>query len=158
MGFGSSPFGTSPWGADPVVAPSTRIVAPPVGAMKFDGATRTFVQNVDGTMAGIHPVDQEVALALSLEEGAVGSTKGLGHHVRRIKRSVGPTVIADVTDAVKFALRRPLSRKDIVILSIDVDNTRVRGRIVIAVQYVNLRTLPPGQDPAKAGQQIVRTA
>ena len=143
MGFASKPFGTAPWGADPVVGPSVRLLPGQIAAAQFDGASRAFLQNADGSISGIHPVDQEVALALSLEDGAIGSLSGakaVGHRLRKIKRSQGPTVVADAQDAVRYALRRVIARHDISIQSIDVDNTTVRGRIVVAVAYINLRT------------------
>jgi hypothetical protein len=158
MGFASKPFGTAPWGADPVVAPSARLTSAPITAGRFDGASRAYVQNADGSIAGIHAVDQEVALALSIEEGALASAVTTGHRIRKIKRSAGPTVVADVQDAVRFALRRVLARQDIAIRSIDVDNTTVRGRIVVAVTYVNLRTLPAGTDPRSASAQTAKAS
>jgi hypothetical protein len=140
MGFASQPFAVAPWGADAVAAPSAQVstTASPT-ALAFDIGTKSFLQNADGTMKSIHPVDQEVNLALGIEAGAIASAVDVGHRMRRILRASGPTVAAAARDEVNRVLARLLARRDIKLLGVDVDTT-TRGRIVAIVRYVNLRT------------------
>ena len=140
MGAGSYAAGTGFAGADPVAPFSAVVTSSTPQAVMFDIGSRTLVQNADGTMKAVHPVDQEVMLCLGVEAGKVSSVPDLGHRIKRIARAGGPSVVANVQDAVKLALANVLKRKDIQINRIDVDVTTVRGRIVAAVEYLNLRT------------------
>lgn len=144
MGLASFPCGIGPCGADPVAASSPSVIHAPTttpSLPKFDIGSRAFVTNADGTLVQVHPVDQEVNLALGIEEGQIASAKTVGHRIRKIARAGGPDLVARVTDAVNIALSLPLTRKDIKILDVSVDATTVRGRIATAVTYLNLRTM-----------------
>lgn len=140
MGIGSFPAGMGPAGGDPIPDPSAPIFKPPIQAAKFDIGTKTQVQASNGTLVSVHPVDQEVNLRLGIEEKQIASAVTVGHRIRQITRSGGPDVQSRVIDAVNIALADPLARKDIKILGVDVDAKTVRGRIVVAVNYLNLRT------------------
>lgn len=155
MGSATQPCGASPLGADSVAAPSAQVViAASPTAPAFDLGTRAFAQNADGTLASVHPVDQEVNLALGIEEGSIASAKDVGHRFRRIIRAAGPTVAAAVRDEANRALARPLARRDIKILSVDTDSTKVRGRIIAIVHYTNLRTQTVQASPVKTTSRV----
>lgn len=140
MGLFTAGFGTTPFAADAVAPPSAPLATSVPAALTFDQKSRSFLQNADGTMASAHPVDQEVALALGIEWGTIASAKDVGHKFRKILRASGPSTVAAVKDEVNRVLARPLARKDIALLGVDVDTTKVRGRILVFVRYKNLRT------------------
>lgn len=141
MPLGSFAFGTFPFGADPVPAPSSRVVLPPQGAVDFNIGSRGATQLASGALLATHPVDQEVNLALGVEQGKIASAPTAGHRLKAIlKRAGGPSLVVDAQRGVREALAAPLSRDDITILAIAVDAAQVRGRVLIAVTYKNERT------------------
>ncbi len=140
-GSGTYASGTGSAGFDPVGTVS----APPLTqnapkALKFNPATRDF-DITEGVYAALHPVDQRVALALTIELGSIPSAPNVGHTLRRMRRSSGATVEADAKDRVRQALKTLLDAEDIAIDRIEVD-AETRGRVIVVVYYVNLRLGP----------------
>ena len=139
-GLGSAPLGSLPCGAPSVQSHSAAPGVASPRAIKFDLATRSFPMNADGTLVDVHPVDQTVELALGIELGKIPSASTVGQRIRAAaNRLAGTKLVATVTDAINAALAAPLANNDIATLGVAID-TSVRGRIVVAYQYVNLRS------------------
>lgn len=138
MGAGDHPAGEGPAGFDPPAEPAPLRRAEPPRALLFDGATRDFPRDADGRYRDIHPVDQEVALALLVELGAVGPAPATGSTLRAIPHAGGPTLKADVRNRIHLALARPLAAKDIEEIAITVTTPRP-GAIRVIYDYLNLR-------------------
>lgn len=138
-GAGSSPAGATPAGLDVVVqAPTQRAPAP--AALRLDLGTRDFVV-IDGAYAELHPVDQEVLLALGIEKGKLASTPDVGNRIRRNRR-VAPAILETVVrNDVRLDLAHLLDAGKIELLAVDVD-TSVRGQTKVAITYRNLRLNP----------------
>lgn len=139
MGAGSFPAGFGPAGADPVYVAGA--VIPPVlpRALKFDPQTRRFVQNADGSMADIHPVDQQVIFLLFFERGSIPSQPTLGTRLRaRIERLDPRKVPGVALDEVKQALNPLILAGDVRLVSV-VSDTTFPARGLFVVTYVNLR-------------------
>jgi hypothetical protein len=137
LGVGWYPAGLGPAGYDPVVPPNApRDVRPPA-ALMFDGQTRDFPLDDNGFYREVHPVDQRVALALSISRGAIASVPGIGNKLRTIQR-VRPNVAETLArNYINEALAELLRAKSIHIEKITID-TGVAGRLLFAVTYLNL--------------------
>lgn len=145
MGAGTGAAGSAPAGADPFTStpPGTVVQLDPV---RYDPSTRSFPRDPDtGLIETIHWVDAAVVLALTIQNGSHASYTTLGNALRDIVRAGGPSLQSQVEDRVRIALKALLDRKDIVVTSIQTA-TPLRGQVVVAVSYINLRrspTLPP---------------
>lgn len=140
MGAGDYGAGLGGAGFDPVLPASSPITdaAPPL-AVYFDLATKTYLSNADGTLKGMHPVDQRVVLALGIEAGSLTGVPSQGHRFRSRLSRVPPATIPRIAlDETRLALKNLLLAKDILLLAVETDTT-VRGRVLIAVTYVNMR-------------------
>lgn len=145
--------GAGPAGHDPVV--TSEAVLPPadVAATLFDGQTLDFpLDDLDSDAANwtaVHPVDQEVELALLIPAGTIGSALDVGHTYRDVDIGA-PSLQADVEDRTRQALRRPLARGDIRINRIEAsaENRQLR----VAVYYANLRSA----DPSRVLQRVTQ--
>lgn len=140
MGAGDFPAGVGPAGFDPVafVSPALQFT-PPLAAL-FDLGTRTFPFMTDGSgrLQSVHPVDQQVNLALGLIEGTVTSVKDLGASFARLQRASLADLQKEGALMANRALARLISNNDIEVR--EVTATRpIPGRVYIAVNYVNLR-------------------
>jgi hypothetical protein len=151
MGAGEFPAGAGLAGSDPVNPASASIFGrAPARALTFDLLTRRFLFNSDGSATDTHPVDQKVVLALGVELGALLAAPTIGNRLRARLSRVAPQKIAAIAlDEVRVTLKRLLDANDIALLSVDVDGETVRGRVTIAIAYVNLR------DPATNPQNPV---
>jgi hypothetical protein len=123
-------------GYSPSVPPNApRDVRPPA-ALYFDGQTRDFPLDENGFYREIHPVDQKVALQLSLPRGAIASVTAIGNKLRTIQR-VRPSVAETLCRShIREALAELLSAKSIEIQQIKVEPDD--GRLLFAVTYLNL--------------------
>lgn len=149
MAFGSGAFGAGvgPFGAAPAdgTAAATSVQS---AARLFDPATRDWrLDPTTGLFATVHPVDQEVALALWIKQGTIGSAANIGNQLRSIVRQGGAGFIGKVQDIIRLALKRLLDRNAIRVVDISV-STPNRGQTFILVTYVNLMIQPP-QQPVK---------
>lgn len=138
MGFGDSEFGVPPFGGD--VAPDVPAARPTSlpRAILFDGSSRTFPRDADGRLIDIHPVDQEVALAVLLVQGGIASSPATGSTLRSVESGADGGLQIDVERRLTAALARPLAAGDIRIIWI---RTRIgpRWRTGIHLRYQNLR-------------------
>jgi hypothetical protein len=131
--------GIGPAGQDPVLEPSRPRDAQTPVALKWDAATRDFLKDDKGRFLSIHPVDQRVALALTLEEGTLSAAPDMGTRLRRARYAGGAALQREIEDIVNIALKELLDAKDIQLLSVRA-STPQRGTIVTDVEYVNLQT------------------
>lgn len=150
MGAADYPFGYGFWGADPVIPPgSPRQVTPPV-ALRHTRDGRDFELDANGFYREIHPVDQKVALALVIVEGSLSSVPEMGNRLRtinRVSQAKGRTLAEQY---VRLALSDLLKNGDVSIVKVEVDNA-IKGRLVVAVTYKNLRVNPPTQTTTQIG-------
>ena len=139
MGYGVGwfPAGIGPAGYDPVIPPDApRDVRPPA-ALQFDGQTRDFPLNATGFYKESHPVDQRVALALSISRGAIAAAPDVGNKLRTIRR-VSPAVAETLAKQyIREALADLTAAKSIRVDQIKIDLS-VPGRLMFAVTYLNL--------------------
>lgn len=142
-GAGTAPAGTTFVGADAIQDPSAvgRLLHTELVPL-YDLGTRTFPRNpVTGFLKLVHWVDQAVELALGITNGSFTAQSSLGNKLRSIKRAGGNSLQANVLDAVQIALAVLLTRKDILVVDIAI-STPIRGQIVVAPTYINLRRFP----------------
>lgn len=141
MGAGSFPAGEGFAGFDPGYTPPAAPLAlrTPV-AIEYDPATRTYVvQASDGTLVEIHPIDQQVAILLTIEDGSVPSTTGTGARFRKLVARADPANIPGIAlNEAKRVLADLITSGDIELVSVTTD-TSVPGRVYIYVEYKNLR-------------------
>lgn len=139
MGFGSSPFGIGLFGADVVTASSTRLTVPPQAAM-YDLKTKAFpLDEDDGTIVSVHPIDQIVALRVSMPLGTIKSLPTLGHEFAKLSR-LAPDKVQPAAERLVTAMYADLvKRGDITILGVRTA-TPVRGNNQVGIDYVNNRT------------------
>lgn len=125
-----------------VVRPSGRRPYLAAG-VHYDGATKDLALNADGQVAGVHPVDSGMAMALCVRAGSCKSVPTMGNRLHEIKYLGSASLAEDVRSAVMSAV--PLARyvaegKAVV--------TRVEHRerpsgLEVSVSYVNLVTADP---------------
>lgn len=152
MGAGLFPAGLGGAGLNPVQLPSAaQTAAAPPQALLFDPGARGFVTNLDGSIAGVHPVDQSVALAMFFEEGSIPSSPTTGNRFRKLLSRSDParqqTIVQ--TEALR-CLARLIADKDIALLAA-VAYPSAHGRTLVRLEYFNLRlsTGRPGASLSK---------
>lgn len=121
----------------PATAPAPRRVSLP-RALLFDGATRTYLSDVEGRLLDVHPVDHEVALAILVELGTITSAPSTGSTLRKVKHLGGPTLRTEVAERVRTAVSRALKARDILELGLTVE-TPSPWALFVRFEYVNLR-------------------
>lgn len=140
MSAGSFAAGSTPAGYDSVYASVGKVRRLPQ-ALYFDLATADFPIDANGFYKSVHPVDQRVALSLGVLEGTLASVPELGQRLRRITRISPTRAKRAVEDVIDLALDDLIEAGDIRLERVEVD-TSIRGRTLVAVNYVNLRLLP----------------
>jgi hypothetical protein len=139
MGLGDFPAGEGLGGLDPIplVLGPNGLTAPV--ALRYDGATKDFLLDANGHYLGIHPVDQQVALALICGLGTMPAAPKVGAAFRQIKR-ITPSTPKQAEDMARTALSSLVSGGLIKIVAIEVETTALQGAVLIAVTYVNMLT------------------
>lgn len=147
MGLGDYPLGDGALGFDPPL-----VGQPGYGdaadALLFDLESRTFVTDGDGNLVAVHPVDADVALALGFEFGSIAAAPAEGAEANRLRRVSQAAAQSVTTDVVRVALKRLIDAGDIELLGVETD-TRIRGRILVGVDYWNLRLSPRPAAPTR---------
>lgn len=141
-GAGDSSAGTGPAGFAPIGPFSTRKTTTPPRATNYNPFTKDFTTSVTNGVAlydAIHPVDQQVILALSIPLGSLKSAPTVGHRLREVNRLSGPQLERAVQDRIRLALKSLVDRGKISILSVEVD-VHVSGQLKVATSYQNLVT------------------
>lgn len=126
-------------GMDPSPAPSIPRTATPPVALWWDAASRDYLRDDNGFFKSLHPVDQKMGLALTLQFGTIATAFGLGAKFRQIRFTAGPTLGAQINDFVKQATADIVAAGEAQILSVSFQ-TPQPGTIEIFVSYVNLVT------------------
>jgi hypothetical protein len=117
-------------------------------ALQFDPTIPGFVQNADGTMTSIHPVDQKVALALFIEYGSISSAPTVGNKLRTLLNRVQPEQVNAIAGAELSRCLGPfIGAGEITLTGFTVTQTG-SGRTSLSVAYVNLKD--PRYTPAAA--------
>lgn len=133
------PGGYGPAGWAPIADPSEQQQQEPNGAVVYQPRTRDFSGD-GGKWDAQHTVDQQVELALLIEQGALASAPEVGNTLRKMPRLNPATIQADVEDRVKLALSRLLADPpQIEILAVATD-ALTKGQLKVAVTYRNLVT------------------
>lgn len=143
-GAGSFPAGTGPAGADPVQSSPPR--APlALGAMRYEGATRGWVQDANGQYVKLHPVEQAVALSMCTRKGSLKSAPLVGNTLFEIEYLGGDDLAKDVEDRVRnaYPLSVLVAAGDVEIVRIDHDET---NGLVVALYFKNLRAKNPSKE------------
>jgi hypothetical protein len=139
MPAGSYGAGFGGAGFDPIVVSDSTLGAP-TRALRYDLATRRFVEDGTGGFVDVHPIDQKVAFLLGTEQGSLPSVPTLGQRYRARVNGIDPRLIpAVVLDETRLVLAPLLAAQDIELLDVQTDAASFRGRVVIAVTYRNLR-------------------
>lgn len=141
MALADYPLGVGPLGHAPVAAPSTPGKRQELAVLIHPGTHDAIVLE-DGSLLGVHPVDQAVSLALGIEASTVNSVPTQGHKLRQIVYA-GRDLKARVQQAVEAALRLLINRGDIALDS--VTTTRTEGGFFTDIEYRNLRLTPGAQ-------------
>lgn len=139
MGFGTFPAGYGPAGIDPNVPADPRVPAIPAAARLIDGITKDYVLDADGRYLPAHPVDAAVFDALRVALGSISSAPAVGDSTFALARIDRTRIVAQVTDRVGVALADLVARRQIAVLSVEVD-VRVPTRLLRSVRYRNLVT------------------
>lgn len=145
-GSGSSAAGVGFAGYAPVGPRSTRQKGTLLRAINYDPWVKDFTTTlvVNGSVDlydAIHPVDQQVVLALTIPLGSLKSAPTVGHRLIEVNRLTGSTLQRAVEDRIRLALKRLIDGQKITILSIDIDTSAsLRGQLKVATSYQNLVT------------------
>lgn len=111
-GAGAYPAGIGPAGFDDPANADSRSAPLPVAAF-YDPATRTFPQNDDGEAVGVHPVDQEVAIRVTIPKGSIRCAPNVGISWARLRVASSRTMQKTVDDEVKASLATLIEAGDI---------------------------------------------
>ena len=139
FGAGSSPAGALPMGANPLIFPAVPVPGTLPAALNYDAASRSLT-------TAIHPVDQQVQLLLTVEQGSVPSLGPVGQRYRaRFRGAPQKHIPALALDETKVALAALLASGDVSLTSVTVRSMSPGSNLVV-VRYVNLRN-PQSIDP-----------
>jgi hypothetical protein len=131
-GAGSSPAGALPAGTNPTIFSPVPSQPTLPSALNYDAATRSFTTPID-------PVDQQVQLLLTVEQGAVPALGVVGQRYReRFLGAPQSHIPALALDETKVALSALLKAGDILLRNVMVRSTTPGSNVVI-VAYTNLR-------------------
>lgn len=113
------------------------------GGVHYDGATKDLRLNADGQIAGVHPVDEGMAMSLCVEAGSCKAVPRMGNTLRQIRYLGSPTLAEDVRSAVMSAF--PLSQyvADAKVLITKIEHRVWRSGLEVTISYVNLLTADP---------------
>lgn len=138
MALGDFLLGEGPLGFDPIASNSPAGVRQQRAPLIHPGLHDAVLLE-DGSLLGVHPVDQEVALALGVARGTLGSAPDQGHSLGELEYGARD-LEAQVQQRVEQALAVLLARGDVLLVS--VVTTLIEGGFVVDATYQNLRLLP----------------
>jgi hypothetical protein len=172
MGAGVYPAGYGPAGLDVVLPPGA---SPPVGltpiqyypralgvstplVLAYNPQVLGFVQNADGTLQGVHPIDQQVALALFIEYGSIKSAPTVGSKLRALLNRVDPNRAQAIAGGeIARCLGTLIAQNAILLLNLRLEQSNP-GRWLVAVAYTNLKDprYNPGNPALSSAQSQAR--
>lgn len=109
-----------------------------IAALRYDVGARDALLNASGKYVPAHPVDQQVAFALSHRRGSIRSNPESGIDLSQVRLG-SASVGEDIRAAVNTALASLLERGDVEVMRLEWE-VYTPGQIRIAVTYRNLRT------------------
>jgi hypothetical protein len=153
MGMGQYPLGLAPMGIDPVADVSSE---PPIDvpdALMFDGAQHDVpIDSETGLYKGLHWVDHQVALNMSVQLGSIPNAPDVGQTFHLIRIADEATMTRDADARIRTALATLLARRDISIVSVR-SYSPVRNRVRVELTYMNNR-LPMGAEGRRPTKTI----
>lgn len=111
--------------------PTTQILA-----VEYDAEIRGFRIIADGSIAQVHPIDQEAGMRLTIGKGWIANLPDVGRDLERLKTVTRATAQQVVEDDVKRSVAEMISAGSIRIERVTV--AFVSGRLYHAIDYVNL--------------------
>lgn len=150
MGAGDFAAGLGPAGFDPIES-STAVPAEAAAALKYDASRKDFVQDDDGRLEAVHPIDQQVALSVHLVQGTVSAVPSAGNTKRKVDSIGGKGFEADIRDRILTSnpLARLITNGDVTVAAVLVE-TGEHGRLLAALEYFNNRLDPTKKVRAEA--------
>ncbi len=136
-GAGAYPAGIGPAGFDPAADADSKTAPLPVAAF-YDPSTRSFPFNADGEAVGVHPVDQEVALRVTVPRGSIRFAPNVGITWSRLRVASSRTMQKTVDDEVKTSLTTMIEAGDITLYGSPLHED-ARGAPLFYVDYRNNR-------------------
>jgi hypothetical protein len=108
--------------------------------LAYDGKTKDFVINSDGQCVGVHPVDEQMALSLTVRRGSCKSSPELGNTLHEIKYLGGDKLQAEVKSRVlsAYPLSRLVSEGKATVTRVEIKTSG--SRLEVATYYVNNQT------------------
>ena len=141
MPLGSASLGLGPLGLDPVAPASAAPGLTAPAAAVYDPMTRDLVIDDAGLFTGEHPVDQAVALSLTIALGTIASAEGVGQGYSEIVYR-DADIEARVTNAIRLALKARIDAKDVSLDSVTVEATDQGFNFLVAYRNLRLPDLP----------------
>ncbi len=140
MGAGSFPAGLGGAGYDVVYQPAAVAPAQSPRSLFYDPKIKQFVLvDANGSPMDVHPIDQIVAMRLTMYVGQSPSAVAVGTKFRAISSGFTPDRAQQMAkQEVDRVLRDLVQAGDVRVSAVSADVT-VRGRVQIAVTYVNMR-------------------
>ena len=108
----------------------------------FDVGLKDYPLDASGRVQTIHPIDQRVALIMTVQLGSFTPGGKAGNGLRSIKRLNPETITSIVTDKINLALAPLIGSGDIVVTAIDCTSNSL-GQMYVALSYTNMRLPNP---------------
>lgn len=139
-GFGSFLWGIGHFGAEDPVHETATSYVPPLAPL-YDIRTRSFPLNIDGTLKGINPIDQMMALALGMINGQIKGVASQGTNYKSLSR-LAPDQLQPAAENIVLTqtiVARLVQNGDVTILTITTFVVSP-GSNQVGVEYLNNRT------------------
>lgn len=146
-GAGSNAAGSAASGMDTLVSTDRTIPTSPQ-ATKYDPTARTFTQLTSGEIASMHPVDQAVLFAVTVEKGSIPSAPDTGIDLSAIRDANEDNAQTVVSESVRIALLDLIQNGSIEYIGAPIDSFG-DGRVTFFVDYANLKL--PGSPTRRVG-------
>lgn len=107
-----------------------------ITAVLYDPEIRGYPIIADGSIAQVHPIDQEVSIRLTVGKGYIAGLPDVGRDLDRLKRVTSSNAQQVVEDDVNAALADLIANGSVRVVSVSVEYQS--GRLFHEVRYVNL--------------------
>lgn len=139
-GFGSQRWGIGFFGIEEQVHETQSNYVPPLAPL-FDIGTRSFPINPDGTLKGVHPIDQMMALALGIINGTIKGVVSQGTKYNSLSR-LADVQLQPAAEKIVFGQKivaNLVRNSDVTILNVKTF-VLAPGNNQVGVDYINNRT------------------